>query len=128
MCYSFLRAVLLGSGPLDCCITRHEEPHQCIACCPTAAARQRARRRPCPNCSSDSPGFVAGAGRVFALEMAFFVSTETVSGLLGGLMFDNLQMRTQAVAGVMAIIAAVIAVRCTLHDECCPTVALVGLN
>lgn len=53
--------------------------------------------------------------------MAFFVSTETVSGLLGGLMFDNLQMRTQAVAGVMAIIAAVIAVRRTLHDECCPS-------
>lgn len=53
------------------------------------------------------------AGRVFAVEMAFYTVAETVSGLWGGFMFDSLAMSTQGASGVMAAVAAVITVRPT---------------
>lgn len=43
--------------------------------------------------------------------MAFFVSTETISGLLGGVMFDELHLSTRDVAITMAAVAALSAVR-----------------
>lgn len=51
------------------------------------------------------------AGRVFALEMAFFVSTETASGLMGGVMFDDWHLGTRGVAAIMCGVAAACAVR-----------------
>ena len=52
-----------------------------------------------------------GAGRVFALEMAFYVAAESISGLGGGLMFDRLLMSTRAVAAVMFAVSACSAAR-----------------
>jgi hypothetical protein len=50
------------------------------------------------------------AGRVFALEMAFYVSTEMVSLLLGGALFDRLHLTTRGVAAVMACVGVCCAV------------------
>lgn len=52
-----------------------------------------------------------GAGRVFALEMAFYVAAESISGLGGGLMFDRLLMTTRDVSAVMFAVSACSAVR-----------------
>ena len=57
------------------------------------------------------------AGRVFAVEMAFYTVAETVSGLGGGAMFDGLHLSTQGVSGVMAVVAAVVTVRNTDPDQ-----------
>lgn len=51
------------------------------------------------------------AGRVFALEMAFYVAAESISGLGGGLMFDRLLMTTRDVSAVMFAVSACSAVR-----------------
>lgn len=54
--------------------------------------------------------WAAAAGRVFALEMAFYVSTEMVSLLLGGVLFDRLHLTTRGVAAVMACVGVCCAV------------------
>lgn len=47
------------------------------------------------------------AGRIFALEMAFYVTAESISGVGGGLMFDRLHLTTLQVSGVMFVISMI---------------------
>lgn len=71
--------------------------------------------------SARSLHWAAAAGRVFALEMAFYVSTEMVSLLLGGVLFDRLHLTTRGVAAVMACVGVCCAVSRVQGLPCRPT-------
>jgi hypothetical protein len=70
------------------------------------------------SCADFDARGISAAGRVFALEMAFYVSTETISLLLGGVMFDKLHLSTRGVASVMAAIGFCCAVSHPAAPSC----------
>ena len=87
--------------PLSCCVHKSS----------TVSTNTSLYRPPHP-----LPRLFLTQGRVFALEMALFVTTESVSGFCGGAMFDFLQLGTQRAAAVMAAVATAVAVCLTTID------------